>query len=99
MVSVQLRWLLGKKRGQMCKPAQVPKDEQGLRAMTCGQDSLPGEAVPAFLGRGPGEEQRKEGVGHDSVSGSAFARVFQVSLRLICRGRGSLSQTQGRAIW
>ena len=50
-VPVQLRWLLGKKRGQICKPAQVPKDQQGLHAMTCGQASLPGEAAPAFPDR------------------------------------------------
>lgn len=40
VVSVQRRWILGKKRGQMCKPARVPKDEQGLYAVTCRQASL-----------------------------------------------------------
>lgn len=40
VVSVQQRWLLGKKQGRMCKPAQVLKDEQGLHAVTCGQASL-----------------------------------------------------------
>lgn len=62
LVSVRLRWLLAEKRGQMGQPARVPRDEPGLPAVTCGEASLPGGAAPAFLGRGPGEERREEGV-------------------------------------
>lgn len=67
VLSVRLRRLLGTTRGQTCKPARVPRA------------SLPGEAAPAFLGRGPGEEQGKEGASHECVSGSACESVSSVS--------------------